>query len=231
MSDLQPFGTFPTPYGVSVPVYQPKVIDPADPDQVLFSMDATAICAGIHDKAERARFAADAKRIGAAPVFEDYGGHPLPKVALTRPRDPAYPRVAGLIADMPVEAWTTGIMDRHRWCDRADFLTDIIGSNMATIEGHNDLAAEFYPLALSVVLTASLEHLCESEIDCIEAAAFYVLTEHEEWRTAALKWLTPFRETWFRDWRDAKPDYIAFASPIAKAFALPAWLHGQRGAA
>lgn len=231
MNDLKPAGTFPTPYGIAVPVYHPKVVDPADPELVLFSMDATAICAGIHDKSERARFAAEAGRIGGMPAFEAFGGHSLPKVALPRPQEPAYPRVAGMEVDVPVEAWTTGTMDHHRWCDRAEFLLDIIGNNMSTIEGSTDLNAEIYPLGLAITLTAALEHLCEIEIDCVEAAALYALTEHEEWREAALEWLRPFRRTWFRDWRDARPGYTTFARSLTKAFELPSWVGGAGGAA
>ena len=227
----QPFGTFPTPYGISVPVYRPEVIDPADPDQVLFSMDATAICAGIYDKAERKRFAAEATRYGDMPPFEAYGGHTLPHVTLPRPKEPAYPRIAKMAVAMPTEAWVTGIMDRHRWCDRGELLVGILGDNMATVEGDSGFVAEIYPIGLAVTLTAALEHLCETEIDSIEAAAFYALTEHEEWRAAGLEWLCPFRETWFRDWRSARPGYAAFARGITKAFGLPAWMGGQGGAA
>lgn len=227
MAAPQPYGTFPTPYGVTVPVFRPDPVDPADPEQVLFGMDATAICAGIHDKAERERFAADAQRLGCMPAIESYGGHTLPKVKLSKPRTPAYPRITGTEADLPIEAWTTGMLDRARWCDRAAFLTDIIGQNQEGATWSRDgFMAEVYPLGLSIMLTAALEHLCESEIDCIEAAALYALTEHKEWREAGTRWLSPFRNTWFRDWRDAHPRYIAFAQGLTPVFGIPAWLAG-----
>ena len=224
MSTTKPFGTFPTPYGVAVSVYHPG--DPAsgDPDHVLFSMDGTAIFAGIHDKAERQRFTEDATRLGRAPVFEDYGGHVIPKVALPMPRSPAYPRVAGMEADIPIEAWTTGLLDRFRWCDRADFLLGIIGENFEVhARSHDDFLTEIYPLGISITLTAALEHLCEIEIDCIEAAALYALTEHDEWRRAGTAWLWPFRETWFRDWRDARPRYADFARGLHRILDVPSW--------
>lgn len=221
----QPYGMFPTPYGVSVPVYQPNQINPADPEQALFSLDGTAIFAGIHNEAERKRFAADAQRLGRMPDFEDYGGGPVPKVPLPKPREPAYPRVSGMEADVPIEAWTTGLLDRFRWCDRAEYLIGLIGQNQEQATWSRDEVVEvIYPLGLSIVLTAALEHLCEIEIDCIEAAALYALTEHEEWREAGIAWLRPFRETWFRDWRDSRPRYGAFARRLVKAFDLPPWL-------
>ncbi|MCJ2126804.1 hypothetical protein [Methylobacterium sp. J-077] len=232
MNASKPYGTFPTPYGVTVPVYLPNQINPADPEQVLFSMDGTAIFAGIHDVAERKRFAADAQRLGRMPDFEDYGGGLIPKVPLSKPREPAYPRVSGMEADVPIEAWTTGMLDRFRWCDRADFLIDLIGENQEQATWSRDaIVEEIYPLGLSIVLTAALEHLCETEIDCIEAAALYALTEHEEWREAGIAWLRPFRETWFRDWRDGHPRYRAFANRMVKVFALPRWLGEAGGAA
>ena len=224
MSSIEPYGTFPTPYGVEVPVYRPDVVDPADPDRVLFSMDATAICAGIHDKAARERFADDAKRLGGMPEIEKYGGHVLPKIQLPRPSNPAYPRLSKVPAATPVEAWITGTMDRFRWCDRAEFLLGIIGGNMEQIAGADPLTKQFYPVGVSITLTAALEHLCEAEIDCIEAAALYALTEHEEWRAAGIAWLEPFRRTWFRDWRNARPAYTFFARSLTRTFDVPEWL-------
>ncbi|MFC6791930.1 hypothetical protein ACFQE0_21450 [Methylobacterium komagatae] len=226
MSPKQPYGSFPTPYGVTVPVYLPDAANPDNPDHLLFGLDGTAVFAGIYDESERRRFVADANRLRGCPKFEDYGGHRVPKIALPIPRQPAYPRVAGMEADVPVEAWTTAVLDYSRWCDRADYLIDIIGNNQeqaATWE--NDvLTAEIAALGISGVMTAALEHLCETEIDCIEAAAMYALTEHYEWRQAGIAWLHPFRETWFRDWRSARPRYANFAQGLVSTFDLPRWI-------
>lgn len=226
MSAFQPYGRFPTPYGVTIPVYRPNPVNPADPEQVLFLPEGTAIFAGIHDMAERERFAADAKRLGHMPRFESYGGHPVPRVSLSKPRKPAYPRVAGMEADVPIEAWTTGMLDHARWCDRTEFLLDVIGENQerATTWGSGDIVADIYPLGLSIVLTAALEHLCETKIECIEAAAMYVLTEHDEWRRAGLAWLQPFKTTWFRDWCSARPRYTTFARGLISSFEIPEWV-------
>ncbi|AWB26207.1 hypothetical protein DA075_35660 (plasmid) [Methylobacterium currus] len=226
---LTPSGTFPTPYGVAVPVFEPPAPDPSGEEHVLFSMDGTATCAGIHDPEQRRRFIEEATRTGRFPRFEDFGGHAVPRVLLPRPRDPAYPRIPQ-VEGMPAEAWITGLMDRFRWCDRAEFLVSIIGENLDQIGAGRALAEEFFPIALSVLLTGALEHVPEPEIDCLEAAAFYAVSEHAEWRAAGLQWLTPFRETWFRDWRDARPSYARFASLLTPVYGLPAWLGSAEGA-
>ena len=230
MSTLQPYGHFPTPYGVTVPVYLPEAVNPENPEHVLFGVEGTAIFAGIYSEAERERFTADARRLGRMPDFGGYGGGPVPKVRLSKPREPTYPRVTGMEADIPIEAWTTGMLDHFRWCDRAEYLIGLIGHNQEQATWNRDeTLEEIYPLGLSMVLTAALEHLCETEIDCIEAAALYALTEHEEWREAGISWLRPFRDTWFRDWRDGRPRYDAFARRMVKVFDLPRWLTGLGG--
>ncbi|MCJ2013634.1 hypothetical protein [Methylobacterium sp. J-076] len=228
MSPKKLYGTFPTPYGITIPVFKPEVFDPSDPDRVLFTMEGTAIFAGIHDQDERRRFVADAQRLGGCPQFEDDGGHSVPKVALPIPRHAAYPRVAGMEADVPVEAWTTDILDCSRWCDRGDLLLGIIGNNQeqAAAWADDTLAAEIHPLGIAITMTAALEHLCETEIDCLEAAALYALTTHDEWRRAGIAWLHPFQETWFRDWSTARPHYTAFARSLEVSFELPQWVAG-----
>lgn len=227
MKSITAIGTFPTPYGVGVPVYQPKDIDPNDPEAVAFDMEGTAICAGIYDPAERKRFADVSCELGHMPNLEDFGGHVVPKTALLRPNLPAYPTIPN-DPGFPTEAWITGAMDRHRWCDRADFLIDIIDQNMRQVT--DDIGATIYPLGISILLTGALEHLGEEEIDCIEAAALYAVSSHEAWRKAGIGWLRPFRETWFQEWRRARPAYTNYARALsAGTYDLPAWLSDVGG--
>ena len=228
MSTLKPFADFPTPYGLTVPVYRPPEMKLSDPDAFVFSMDATAICAGIYDKGERARFVADATRLKVMPAFESYGGHTLPRVVLPRPADPLYPRMPA--KDLtPIEAWVTAVLDRHRWCDRAEFFVDVIGENLEQFGADDRELKEFYPFSLSTMLTATLEHLFEPEIDCLEAAALYAVTMQSEFQEAGLEWLKPFRRTWFRDWVASRPRYAAFARALAGPLELPDWLCGFEG--
>lgn len=231
MSSMKPFGTFPTPYGVDVPVYRPEHIDPSDPDVVHFSMEAAAICGGIHDKAERARFAADAQKLGRAPAFEQYGGRSLLHVPIRRPADSAvYHSILSSSAVTPVEAWITGAMDRPRWCDRATFLLEIIGENMEMCGSEHDPVAEVYAFGTSLLLTGTLEHLGEKQIDCIEAAAFYALAAHDEYAEAGRDWLFPVRKTWFRDWAAARPRYRRLIRALRGPMDLPGWF-GEIGGA
>lgn len=210
MSSLVPAGTFPTPYGVSVPVFE----HPSNPEEFVFSMDATAICAGIYDPAARRRFVEAANTGRRIPSWEEFGGGSPPRIPLPRPQSPIFLTLPRSSTDLPVDAWITAALDRHRWCDRADVLIDIIGGNMEAegFVGWKDIQA----IGLSMILTATLEHLPDNEIDCLEAAAFYALATHAEWVAAGNAWLDPVRETWFRDWAEARPRYRTFAAAVAE---------------
>ena len=230
MSNLQPYGFFPTPYGVSVPVYRPADPNPQDPDAYLFTIEGTALVAGIYDKDQRARFIVDADRLGGCPAFEPYGGHKLPTVPLPRPDDPLYPKMPG--KDLtPVEEWVTGALDHPNWSDRAAFLIGIIGDNMEQDGIGDEALYDLYPLTISTLLTVTLEHLGETEVDCIEAAALYAVSMHSEYFDAGLAWLEPFRSTWFRDWVADRPRYAAFARALQEPLQLPDWLCGIGGGA
>lgn len=212
-----PTATFPTPYGVSVPVFD----HPSEPGEYIFSMDATAKYAGIYDPKARARFAAECAAAGHCDMkrLPEYGGGPVPRVALSRPSSPAYPQIPkGDDFAIPIENWVTALMDRHRWCDRGEKLVEIIAINF---DGHTDSSFEpILALGLQIMLTGALEHLAETEIDCLEAAAFYALSTHPEWSGPAARWLEPYAETWWADWIATRP---AFARLASLCDDLPAW--------
>ncbi|KQP82886.1 hypothetical protein [Methylobacterium sp. Leaf117] len=225
MNTMKPFGTFPTPYGVSVPVYRPEHVDPEDPDACHFSMDAAAICAGIHDKDARKRFEADAKALGHAPPVERYGGRTLLHVSIRRPAGKAvYHDIVNSSAIAPIEAWVTGALDYSRWCDRAEFLLQIIGENMEAAGSETREMEGIYAFGAAILLTGTLEHLGEKEIDCVEAAAFYALAVHEEYAIAGQEWLLPVRDTWFQDWARARPRYQRLIRALRGPMAFPGWL-------
>ena len=219
---MTPSAIFPTPYGVSVPVCD----HPSVPGEYIFSMEAAAICAGIYDPKERARFVADctvAKRCNMTKLGE-YGGAPVPRLPLCRPSSPAYPQIPkGDEFAIPIENWITAVMDLHRWCDRADKLLEIIEMNF---RGHDRSFEPILTLALQIMLTSTLEHLAEPEIDCLEGAAFYALSTHPEWSGPAVTWLKPMADIWFKDWVADRPMYRRFATLCQADSDLPQWITG-----
>lgn len=225
---MKPAGMFPTPYGVSVPVMRrDDAVEGAD-DEFLFSMESAAILAGIHDAGQRRRLWAAAQEGDGRVRLEDFGGRVVPRLALPRPLKPVYPELPrGYDLDIPIENWITLAMDLHRWCDRAKKLIGIIDENIENGASMGGMPAEIMGLAIGQILTATLEHLAEKEIDCLEAASLYALTMHAEWRSAGERWLEPFKDTWFRDWRDARPDYTRFAGITRRLHTeIPAWIVG-----
>lgn len=221
---MKPLGQITSPYGVKVNVYA----DPINSGIYLFDMDGSMTMGGIYDPAARA-VCAKAVEAGGNPVdiIFNHGGGKVPKAPLPRPREdifPKMPRVCGL--DRVVDAWVTGVMDVACWTDRAVTLLTAIEGNM---KGWAEWSApsEIAGFALGQVLTVALEHLAEAEIDCLEAAAFYALAMHEEWSRAGVRWLDPFRETWFRDWIATRPAYRAFAAACRSVDPeLPSWIAG-----
>jgi hypothetical protein len=185
-----------------------------------------AIAAGIHDPEKRAQFVAAVNARQSMPVsmLFEFGGMRPPKIALLRPLRPAYPQVHE-VGGMPVEAWVDRIMDCSQWDERADGFEDIFGACLSNLP---DLPGFVNAVALSIMLAATLEHVGEAEIDCLEAAAYYALCAHPEWRQAGLEWLQPVRATWFRDWTKRRPQFASFARMCRDADAtLPAWIDGS----
>lgn len=230
MSARVKIGTMPTPYGIIIDVFE----CPDDPEGATLSTEGAALLAGIHSAERRAAFAKRVREAGRLDTdwLDDFGGRAPPRIALNRPTKPIYPTLPHDIEmDIPVECFVTLLMDQPHWCERAAALLSAVNDNMEQAEGWQARALpmpKIMGLALGLIATGGLEHLHEQEIDCIEAAAIYALSEHPQWRDAGLAWLKPFRQTWFRDWRDARPAYRRWASArIEEGSALPAWLAGE----
>jgi hypothetical protein len=234
MSKSMPVGTCPTPYGVSVPVFGSGEAGTTDPDAARIDFDGAMTIAGIHDPASRARCAAALKaRMGDAKVyfslFEKFGGHTVPRVALSpiSPQDSFYNNMPKEIGIRDVcDPWIATVTDHPQWCDRALHLQEMLEGHVERWNGHMPHAA--IALALSGMLTAVLENLGEQDIECLEAAGFYALSGHEPWRRTALDWLQPFRRTWWADWIKARPGYRRFARMTLKIHHdAPSWLAGS----
>jgi hypothetical protein len=231
MSALRKIGTFPTPYGISVDVHEAS--DPRDPEAFTFTLEAAAVAGGIYSPLQRAAFVRRCNEIGRADldIMKDFGGGSPPRIKLKQPSQPIYPSLPrDSEMDIPIEAFVTLLMDRHRWCDRAAALLPAVDGNLQRAEGW---ASSAFPLpkvmglAMGLIVTGALEHLHEQEIDCIEAAAIYALSEHKQWSSAGVEWLASFKETWFRDWVEARPAYRRWAAArISEGADLPPWLAG-----
>lgn len=230
MTRPQKVGTFPTPYGVAVDVFD--ALDPRDPEAFTFTPEAAAMTGGIYSPVQRSAFIQRCKEEGRVDLLlmKEYGGGPPPRLKLKAPTKPLYPALPkGMDMDIPIEAFVTLMMDRHRWCDRAEALLPAVDGNLTHAAAWWPELPELMGLAMAMLVTASLEHLHETEIECIEAAAIYALSEHEQWSEAGLHWLTPFKDTWARDWIEARPAYRRWASArISEGSRLPAWLAGGR---
>jgi hypothetical protein len=231
---MKQVGTFPTPFGIKIPVFE--AIDPSDPETVSFDLDGTMSMAGIYDPAARAackRELHEASRHGAVDfdIVKRHGGGPILRVSLPVPREPVYPA----IPDIPMEIdgasgptvrgvldnWITDVTDRHRWCDRAERLLWLVEHQLDAL---GTMPAAPAGLAISRLLTGVLENLGEHELECIEQASFYLLSDHEERRHAGRSWLLPVRSTWFADWIKARPAYRRVAKLCrAASHDVPSW--------
>ncbi|WP_378947800.1 hypothetical protein [Mesorhizobium sp. ANAO-SY3R2] len=230
---MKSIGQLPTPYGVSVPVYFDRDRSPVEDDCYFHDIDGCMTLAGVHGTENRGRCAAEIRaNMGRGGIdfgiFLKHGGRKALYLLLENPVAPVYPRLPhDMDIDIPIENWVTLAMDCSRWDKRADVMLEIIASNL----DHSatwDLPLELHALALSQMLTASLEHLVETEIDCLEAAAMYALTLHySEWSKVGVEWLASLRSTWFADWRDTRPSYKRFAKLMRVINPdLPGWIAG-----
>ena len=217
--DLKPVGVFPTPWGVEVPVYPP--LPGQDQEGYSFDMAATAICFGIHDREKRLQFefrvrdAAQARRtIDVMKLADELGGTKPPKVPLSRPRHSCYQDVPtdnpgdGPSCREVVDAWVTALTDEPTWSRRAGALLPLLDRQMTMLGQAPDFVIGF---PMTLMLTSVLENLGETQLDCLEAAAFYLLSAHEAWQDAGRSWLEPCRGTWFADWVAERPAYRRFA--------------------
>lgn len=227
----------PTPYGTLAHLHLIDGADPSEPDSWAYTIEDAALLAGIYDPEDRARLtaAADRGEVRSANDLFRFGGRPVPRVPLPLPSSFVYETIPadhepGMTNDHGVsmrdcaDQWATLVSDREEWTGRARVLLDTMEGQRAAVAGAPDSITGF---ALGSMLTAALENLGEKEVECLEAAAFYMLTHHDGWRDAGRRWLSPFRDTWFRDWRDARPEYRRISALVRLVHDdVPAWAHG-----
>ncbi|MFG1278258.1 hypothetical protein [Xanthobacter autotrophicus] len=230
MTEMKPAGHIPSPYGVPLAVFEDPSEPKASDNRYFHDMDACITLAGIHDPDSRARCKAALKAAmgkGGVPfqIFLDHGGRKIPKEPIPRPSKPVYPCLPrGFEMDIPIENWVTLVLDHPDWCGRAEVLLKIIEENMDRSDGF-DLPPEIIGLSLQALLTATIEHVSDTQIDCLEASALLALTSHREWTEPAIRWLAPIRDTWFADWKKSRASYRQFAGICCTINPdLPGWI-------
>ncbi|MGY0794236.1 hypothetical protein ACW7BJ_33230 [Azospirillum argentinense] len=226
-----------SPYGLEIAVELMKVDDREEP---MMSLESTAILLGIHDPSARRGFVEDMQASMAAgggemdSIVAKHGGGRVVTVALPPVTMPVYPRlphdrhsghacVEGVSLRDAVDSWVAALVEQPRWFDRSELLLAGFTEQMPMLNGvarRNDAG-----LSLCTHLTATLENLGETGIDCLEQAAFYALTAHDPWRSAGREWLMPHRNTWVHDWIKDRPVYRRLARLVGMNFPdVPSWL-------
>lgn len=235
---MKPIGQIPSPYGPMINVFH----EPGrhiDPDLCYFhDMNGVMDMAGVYGKENRESCFREVKARATDnsvtfDILTKHGGRPVSHTPLPVPARPVYPDLPKTHAmQIPTENWVTLVMDASDWHQRSQLLEKPIrlcfdaSQDWQTPE---DLRGTVVSIGICYLLTAALEHLHETEIDCIQAAAFYALTLHDDWSSAGLNWLLPFKDTWLSDWLKEHPSFVELARGCRIANPeLPAWIAGDR---
>lgn len=235
---MKPIGQIHSPYGKMIDVFHDPERSPNPDDCFFHNLDDCMTLAGVHGDDNRKRCADDLRRRSANGsvafnIFLKHGGRKMVYLDLSRPEASVYksmPKTHGM--NIPVENWVTLVMDARDWHQRSAALQgpicECIGHSK-TWETPKDIREPVIALGIMHLLTAALEHLHEENIDCLEAAAFYALSLHDQWSSAGLNWLEPIRTTWLADWLKEHPHFVEFARLCRLANPdLPAWIAGDR---
>jgi len=228
---MKPIGQIASAYGPMLDVYH----DPdrsLDPDECYFhTLPDCMTLAGVHGEGNRERCTAEFQAMQKAggvtfDVFLKHGGMKMRYLPLPKPGYSWCKALPPANDDVPVEGWITSVLDCPTWVTRARVLQDIVAGNFENAKSFG-LSDDALIAAYLQLTTAALEHLAEKEVSCIQAAAFYALSLHDEWASVGLDWLRPVRQTWFQDWVKENPTYrrMAFAAKSLKP-TLPAWISG-----
>ncbi|APT57802.1 hypothetical protein RGI145_12445 [Roseomonas gilardii] len=239
MTTPEPFGTLHTPYGIEVEVHRNPDAREDDEDSFAVGLEACALMGGIHDPAKRRAFIE-----AAGKAAREHGGMPLDFISefggQKVPRRSIIPAVAPVYSTMPTDrdgpfsnrdgfsvrdcadAIANDLLDRRRWYERSEYLMGFLGNQLPVL---GNMPKALGGLALGLIIAGVLELLGETEIDCLEQAAFYALAEHQPWRDAGRSWLLPHRKTWVADWIEKRPDYRRAARLVSHVHPdVPSWL-------
>jgi hypothetical protein len=189
---------------------------------------------GVHGTKTRRQCKAEFKKRTAAGLpleglLEKYGTT-VPPEDLSQP-DHVYPLLLAEYDLELVEQWVTMALDAAHWHQRASFFEAQTGYFLARKIWSKDPpeGKRRGGNALCHILTATLEHLPDKHIGCIQAAAFYALSLHPQWASAGVNWLSPIKSTWLADWLKEHPHYRELARLCRTNNPdLPAWISGDR---
>ncbi|MBP2311906.1 hypothetical protein [Azospirillum soli] len=223
-----------TPYGVEIAATLMEIDGKPEP---MIDGENTAILLGIHDPEKRRGFTDELRILmetggSMDAIVAKFGGGKPTQIPILPPLKPVYPTIpherdaghttTNLSLRDITDSWVDALAEESRWFDRADVFLTMLGSQ---IEHFGAGARDMVGLSMSGIATAVLENLGETEIRCLEAAAFYALTMHDPWRAAGREWLLPHRKTWVRDWIKDRPVYRRLARLTGMVHRdVPSWL-------
>ncbi|WP_320194989.1 hypothetical protein RMR10_012055 [Agrobacterium rosae] len=231
----KPIGKIPTPYGKMIDVYFDRSKHVDEDNCYFHDLNGCMDLFGVYGEENRKKCAdaVKSRTINSginSLVFMEFGGHKVPKVPIPAADESVYQRISLPIeAQNVVENWVDIALEAKNWTDRAARLIDpalaLSIEQSKTFNLPADILDAVTALSFGHMITSGLEHLHETEIDCIEAAAIYSISLHEAWRAAGIQWLKPFRKTWFKDWKRERPVYREAARLMREVDeSVPVWL-------
>jgi hypothetical protein len=122
---------------------------------------------------------------------------------LQRPEHPRYPTMPQKMRKtLLVETWIDAALHARSWSDRTVAFDQLIRE---LLESDNK---PFNSMRAALLLfTVAAEHLCEREFITIDAAQFYRLTLHHQWRAAGDNFVNYHGITKVRAWLKLHPGF------------------------
>ena len=145
------------------------------------------------------------RRHGAphSPVFLLQDGSRQYGEFVQRPEQPHYPSMPREVRKTPlVEIWIDAALHARSWSDRTvafdQLIRELLNSDNKPFDSMR---------AVRGLLTLAAEHLCEREFTTLDAAQFYRLTLHHQWRTAGENFIRYHSVTKVRTWLKLHPGF------------------------
>jgi hypothetical protein len=144
-------------------------------------------------------------------VFMSPDGTRLFGELLLRPEQPHYPAMPRAVRKtLLVETWIDAALHARSWPDRTVAFDHLIRELLASDNKPFDSMR-----AARALLTAAAEHLAEREFVTLDAAQFYCLTLHHQWRAAGENFIRNHGVTKVRAWIKLHPGFDRLSKVIA----------------